>query len=299
MASCDLLPGQPSAVDALDAVSVQSLARCAGRRLTHLQEEVETLRGDVDARLASIELRIDHYTKNCQVVTMRDLVNIEPSVDIPQISATHIEQLNSNMQDLQCRLQRLELLLFCIPIHNFKEIDNAIKSFMNGDSQTSRTSNGVASHDESLSLLEDDRGNHNSCLDQKMKHPLSSEAIYHAQQSEKFERGSIQISSAEGALGKQMCEADIDNVIPTNIDALSAKTFFSSEGGPSDWLANETKNADTTDPTFCESDAFASLFEDMKDVAAAEEKLKMLHALSAAFAGEEGDAESSGFLNEM
>lgn len=104
----------------------------AGLELSILQEQLEHVRGYVDAQLESIELQIHRFAGHGQVKGTSRLRSTQGSSP-PVNQHSDQEDVGPTTRILEDRLSRLEMLLFCVPVPDFQKIDESIKAIMSGD----------------------------------------------------------------------------------------------------------------------------------------------------------------------
>jgi hypothetical protein len=93
--------------------------------LSILSQQLDDLRHYVDLQLQSVEVQVLNYWKRHRLD--------EPSPSVTPMRLATTEDLDARTRDLQDRLQRLETLLFCVPVPDFRKIDDSIRAIMNGD----------------------------------------------------------------------------------------------------------------------------------------------------------------------
>jgi len=265
----------------MDVHDALSFSVSAGSHLLALKEEVQNIRGDVDARLTSIELQITRYAQrdssHCQL-----LVDMEPCSS----AAPQFDQLSKATQDLQDRLQRLELLLFCIPVPNFKDIDNAIQHFMKSSSAKPSIVHGVAKTEISPRIVTDADSD---ARGQLLKVIKSDSAALHSIDS----IPSIPFE-AEPAVAGTLSSVN-KNAAAVPVESCAIQDAFTSM-----LQAQTESNVAPSSSAAMQVHVLENMMSDMKEFEEAEERLRMLHAITEGFgAFDDFDTEASKFLNEM
>jgi hypothetical protein len=231
---------------------------CPELEIRRLREDMDELKRYVDTQMESVEMHIQADWK-CRWMNQTSL---NPQMPMP----CELEDPTVVLRDLQTRMQRLEMLLFCVPIPDFQKIDESIQAIMNGDCALPRTP--VVTQSDKAFSIEAEEVTYSAIG--SFPDDASMQLLVKSANIDNCGAESLKSVATQKTIGPESrCDSASvgDIVLPAEVSGLQQELRSIRSGLDAQWKAAGTEN----------DAAFESM---MSDMANAEECLQMLSVIT-------------------